>query len=223
MILFLTILWTPFHSWRFLDKFPAAGGSVLSLLAGNIAGICTSTALDTSFSSPHSQDFIFDPFLLFIRFPLTLKLLLWLIPNDAVRGKFPPVHSCAIPALPFAAELQCYPKGSTSILWKWPGCSSWPCWELCGGQKWLVPISFLEKSGTIDVARYCRHSSFPWWKVLQTWGKLGIWVLGRGQHSVGYFIMVQQHFEVDSAFLTCVLHGLSRVRSLILCVTPSVS
>lgn len=54
-------------------------------------------------------------------------------------------------------------------------------------------------------------------------GTQEICILGRGQHSVGYFFMVQQHFEVESAFLTGVPHSLDHVRLLILCVTLSVN
>lgn len=36
-------------------------------------------------------------------------------------------------------------------------------------------------------------------------------------------VVVQQNFEVESAFLTSVLHSLDHVRLLILCVTPSVN
>lgn len=57
-----------------------------------------------------------------------------------------------------------------------------------------APVSLYE--------RFCRHE-----------GSQGICVLGRGQHSVDYFVIVQQHVEVESAFLTCVLHSLHHVRS----------
>lgn len=159
----------------------------------NIAGTCTNTALDTSFSSSH-----YEPFYIWL-----FAVVYYISSNSRIafvaktqlcclKGVFTHVwsfHLCiAVEYQPYHLLLNCYFTPREVLASFENNLDVFLCCDrdsVCVRSDWW-PL-FLEINKAIYMPRYSTRSSFSLQKVLQTWGELGNLYFGEGAALCGSF------------------------------------